>query len=180
MKYLWMINMKTITHDINIKIQPVYWKVKQMKTLFSFSSSKCRSPRELTLRRINQTSISISDVNICNDVWFFTFMRIKIYELTCKRRLQWKKFIEILSEVTTCQSQHFLKNLSFYSSSEAEKLLVAHTFEKILRFEKKLEDKSEFEEKYVWWHSLVRKTHIFWEISDLRKSRRWWPWGLSY
>ena len=49
-----------------------------------------------------------------------------------------KKIIEILSEVTICQSQHFLKNLSFYSSSEAETMLVAHTFEKNLRFEKKL------------------------------------------
>ena len=65
-----------------------------------------------------------------------------------------KKIIEILSEVTICQSQHFLKNLSFNSSSEAEKLLVAHTFEKNLRFEKKLEDKSEFEEYYAWWHNL--------------------------
>ena len=40
-----------------------------------------------------------------------------------------KKIIEILSEVTICQSQHFLKNLSFYSSGEAEKMLVARTFE---------------------------------------------------
>ena len=40
-------------------------------------------------------------------------------------------------------------------------MLVARTFESNLRFEKKLEDHSEFEEKYVWWHILVRKTQIF-------------------
>ena len=72
-----------------------------------------------------------------------------------------KKLIEILSEVTNSQSQHFLKNLSFYSSGEAEKMLVAHTFEKNLRFEKKLEDEFEFEKTFIWWHSLVRKTQIF-------------------
>ena len=114
---------------------------------------------------------------MCNNVWYFTFMKIKIYELTCKRRLQWKKLIEILSEVTICQSHHFLKNLRFYSSGEAEKLLVARTFEKNLRFEKKLADEFEFEKTFIWWHSLVRKTQIFWEISDLRKSQRWWPRG---
>ena len=114
---------------------------------------------------------------MCNNVWYFTFMRIKIYELTCKRRLQWKKLIEILSEVTISQSQHFLKNLSFYSSGEAEKMLVARTFEKNLRLKEKLEDEFEFEKTFIWWHSLVRKTQIFWEISDLRKSQRWWPRG---
>ena len=40
----------------------------------------------------------------------------------------------------------FSEKSQLNSSSEAEKLLVAHTFEKNLRFEKKLEDKSEFEE----------------------------------
>ena len=72
-----------------------------------------------------------------------------------------KKIIEILSEVTICQSQHFLKNLSFYSSGEAEKMLVACTFEKNLRLENKLEDEFEFEITFIWWHSLVRKTQIF-------------------
>ena len=85
--------------------------------------------------------------------------------------------IEVLSEVTNSQSQHFLKIFSFYSSSEAEKMLVARTFEKNLRFEKKLEDEFGFEKTFIWWHSLVRKTQIFWEISDLRKSQRWWPRG---
>ena len=46
-------------------------------------------------------------------------------------------------------------------SGEAEQMLVAHTFEKNLRFEKKLEDNSELKEKYVWWNSLVIKTQIF-------------------
>ena len=55
-------------------------------------------------------------------------------------------------------------------SGEAEQMLVAHTFEKNLRFEKKLEDNSELKEKYVWWNSLVIKTQIFWEIWDLRES----------
>ena len=32
-------------------------------------------------------------------------------------------------------------------------------------------------ETFTWWHTLVRKTQIFWEISDLRKSQRWWPRG---
>ena len=45
---------------------------------------------------------------ICNCVWFLVFMRIKIYEVTDKRRLLWKTFIEILSVVTIYQSQHFL------------------------------------------------------------------------
>ena len=117
---------------------------------------------------------------MCNNVWYFTFMKIKIYELICKRRLQWKKLIEILSEATICQSHHFLKNLRLYSSGEAEKMLVARTFEKNLRFEKKLADEFEFEKTFIWWHSLVRKTQIFWEISDLRKSQRWWPRGLVY
>ena len=64
-----------------------------------------------------------------------------------------KKLIEILSKVTNSQSQHFLKNLSFYSSGEAEKMLVAHTFEKNLRFEKKLEDEFEFEKTFIWWEN---------------------------
>ena len=37
-------------------------------------------------------------------------------------------------------------------------MLVARTFEKNLRFEKKLEDEFEFEKTFIWWHSLVRKT----------------------
>ena len=57
-------------------------------------------------------------------------------------------------------------------------MLVAITFEKNLRFEKKIEDELEFEKIFIWWHTLVRKTQIFWEISDLRKSQRWWPRGL--
>ena len=71
-----------------------------------------------------------------------------------------KKIIYILSEVTIRQSQYFLTHLSFYSSGEAEKMLVARTFEKNLRFEKKLEDEFEFEKTLFWWHSLVRKTQI--------------------
>ena len=56
-------------------------------------------------------------------------------------------------------------------------MLVARTFEKNLRFEEKLEDEFEFEKTLIWWHNLVRKTQIFWEISDMRKSQRWWPRG---
>jgi hypothetical protein len=41
----------------------------------------------------------------------------------------------------------------------------------------KLKDGGEFEKILHWWHSSVRKTQIFWEISDLRKSQRWWPPG---
>ena len=48
-------------------------------------------------------------------------------------------------------------------------MLVAHTFEKNLRFEKKIEDEFKFEKTFVWWHSLVRKAQIFWEISDFEK-----------
>ena len=95
---------------------------------------------------------------MCNNVWCFTFMKIKIYELICKRRLQWKKLIEILSEVTICQSHHFLKNFRFYSSGEAEKMLVARTFEKNLRFEKKLQMSLSLRKHSfggtVWWEKL--------------------------
>ena len=91
-----------------------------------------------------------------------------------------KKIIEILSEITICQSQHFRKNLSFYSSGEAEKMLLERLFEKNLRLEKKLEDEFEFEKTFIWWHSLGRKTQIVWEIADLRKSQRWWPWGQEF
>ena len=51
-------------------------------------------------------------------------MRIKVYEFTCKRRLQWKLLIEILFEASVCQSQHFQKNLSFYFLSDTENMLV--------------------------------------------------------
>ena len=100
-------------------------------------------------------------------------LRIKIYELTCKR-LQWKKLIEILFEVTIYQSQHLMKNLGFFSSAEAEKMLVACTFENNLRFE----------QKWVWGKTSMvvhsgEKTQIFWEISDSRKSQPWWPRGLK-
>ena len=101
----------------------------------------------------------ISNVNMCNNVWYFTFMRIKIYELTCKRRLQWKK-IEILSEGTICQSQHFLKNLSFYSSGRLEKCWW-HARLKNLRFEKKLEDELKFWENINLVAHFLRKTQIF-------------------
>lgn len=60
---------------------------------------------------------------ICAKMCDFLCLRIKIYELTCKRCLQGKKLNEILFELTIYQSQHLMKNLSFYSSAEAEKML---------------------------------------------------------
>ena len=47
-------------------------------------------------------------------VIFFTFMRIKILALTCKRRLQWKKLIEILFGITiyTCTSLNIFWTIS--------------------------------------------------------------------
>ena len=52
---------------------------------------------------------------------------------------------------------------------------ISEMWEKTQRFEKKLRDWGKFEKILVWWHSFVRKTQIFWEISDLRKSQRWRP-----
>ena len=37
--------------------------------------------------------------------------------------------IEILYKEPICKSQHFLINLSFYSSGETEKMVVVRTFE---------------------------------------------------
>ena len=40
-------------------------------------------------------------------------------------------------------------------------MLVVRTYGKNLRFEKKLEDEFEFEKKFIWWHTLVRKNSNF-------------------
>ena len=56
-----------------------------------------------------------------------------IFEITCERRLLYKKLFEILLEVTINQYQHFLRILIFYSSAETEKMLVTCSFEKILK-----------------------------------------------
>ena len=63
----------------------------------------------------------------------------------------------------------FWKKNLFYSSLWGEKMFVAR------KSEKKREDEFEFQKTLIWWHSLVRKTQIFWKIADLRKSQRWWP-----
>ena len=141
--------------------------------------------------------------------------KIMIYETACKlylfrkllfRRLIFKKFslnrskikkiivilLYIYSEISTwdCSwnNSRFSEKSQLFNSAESEKMLVAHTFEKNLRFECKSQIWVQISDLrknskvslslrllLVWWHIILRKTQIFWEISDLSKSQRWWP-----
>ena len=109
----------------------------------------------------------------------FSLNRSKIKKIIV---ILWYKYSEISTWVCSWKNSRFSEKSQLYNSAESEKKLVAHTFEKNLRFE----CKSQIWEKnskvslslrllLVWWHRILRKTQIFWEISDLSKSQRWWP-----
>ena len=115
---------------------------------------------------------------MCNNVWYFTFMKIKIYELTCKRRLQWKKLIEILSEVTICQSHHFLKISGFIPQVRLKKCWWHARLRKISDLRKNLQMSLSLRKHSfggtVWWEKLKfsEKSQI-WENLSVGGPEAW-------
>ena len=84
---------------------------------------------------------------------------------------------ELSFEVAILQSQFFFLEISaFFRSSIYKNVGGMHVWE-ISDWRKKLKDEIEFEKTFIWWHILVRKTQIYLEITDLRKSQNWWPRG---